>query len=134
MFQRELTKILSLDKNIIFTGFVEWKNISSYYALGDLFLCDSVSETQGLTYLEALASGLPLLVRADDCLKELLVNDYNGIYYQSEEALIKNMKALREVQARLLRLKANTRSSTINYTDKIFVQRILKIYQDLLNK
>lgn len=126
--------MLSLDKNIIFTGFVEWKNISSYYALGDLFLCDSVSETQDLTYLEALASGLPLLVGADDCLKELLVNDYNGISYQSEEALIKNMKALREGQARLLSLKANTRSSTINYTDKIFVQRILEIYLDLLNK
>lgn len=126
--------MLSLDKNIIFTGFVEWKNISSYYALGDLFLCDSVSETQDLTYLEALASGLPLLVGADDCLKELLVNDYNGISYQSEEALIKNMKALREDQARLLSLKANTRSSTINYTDKIFVQRILEIYLDLLNK
>lgn len=126
--------MLSLDKNIIFTGFVEWKNISSYYALGDLFLCDSVSETRDLTYLEALASGLPLLVRADDCLKEPLVNDYNGISYQSEEALIKNMKALRENQAKLLSLKANTRSSTINYTDKIFVQRILEIYQDLLNK
>lgn len=51
--------MLSLDKNIIFKGFVEWKNISSYYALGDLFLCDSVSETKGLTYLEALASGPP---------------------------------------------------------------------------
>lgn len=126
--------MLSLDKNIIFTGFVEWKNISSYYALGDLFLCDSVSETRDLTYLEALASCLPLLVRADDCLKEPLVNDYNGISYQSEEALIKNMKALRENQAKLLSLKANTRSSTINYTDKIFVQRILEIYQDLLNK
>lgn len=52
--------MLSLDKNILFTGFVEWKNISSYYALGDLFLCDSVSETKGLTYLEALASSPPL--------------------------------------------------------------------------
>ena len=51
--------MLSFDKNILFTGFVEWKNIISYYALGDLFLCDSVSETQGLTYLEALASGPP---------------------------------------------------------------------------
>lgn len=74
------------------------------------------------------------LVRADDCLKELLVNDYNGISYQSKEALIKNIKALREDQASLLSLKANTRSSTINYTDKIFAQRILEIYQDLLNK
>ncbi|GEM_PF-4597707 len=44
------------------------------------------------------------------------------------------MKALRDNQARLLSLKANTRSSTINYTDKIFAQRILEIYQDLLNK
>lgn len=44
------------------------------------------------------------------------------------------MKVLRDDQARLLNLKANTRSSTINYTDKIFAQRILEIYQDLLNK
>ena len=77
---RNLTLELELKENVIFTGFIEWKNISSYYALGDVFLCDSVSETQGLTYLEALASGLPLLVRKDDCLLNLLINDYNGKY------------------------------------------------------
>lgn len=44
------------------------------------------------------------------------------------------MKALKEDQASLLSLKANSKSSTINYTDKIFVQRILEIYQVLLNK
>ena len=34
---RKLTLELELKENVIFTGFIEWKNISSYYALGDVF-------------------------------------------------------------------------------------------------
>ena len=89
---RKLTLELELKEYVIFTGFIEWKNISSYCALEDVFLCDSVSKTQGLPYLEALASGLPLLVRKDDCLLNLLINDYNGIAYENENELIAYMK------------------------------------------
>ena len=35
--------------------------VADYYRLGDLFVSASTSETQGLTYIEALASGLPAL-------------------------------------------------------------------------
>jgi len=131
---RKLTLELELKENVIFTGFIEWKNISSYYALGDVFLCDSVSETQGLPYLEALASGLPLLVRKDDCLLNLLINDYNGIAYEKENELIAYMKNLETDKNKLLSLKRNTKKSTIQYTDNIFVENIIKVYEDVIKK
>lgn len=98
------------------------------------FLCDSVSETQGLTYLEALASGLPLLVRKDDCLLNLLINDYNGIAYEKENELIAYMKNLETDKNKLLSLKRNTKKSTIQYTDNIFVENIIKVYEDVIKK
>ena len=131
---RELTLELELKENVIFTGFIEWKNISSYYALGDVFLCDSVSETQCLTYLEALASGLPLLVRKDDCLLNLLINDYNGIVYEKENELIAYMKNLETDKNKLLSLKRNTKKCTIQYTNNIFVENIIKVYEDVVKK
>lgn len=131
---KKLTLELDIKENVIFTGFIEWKNISSYYALGDVFLCDSISETQGLTYLEALASGLPLLVRKDDCLLNLLINDYNGISYENENELVEAMKLLENNNDKLLSLKENTKKSTIQFADNIFVENIIKVYEDVIKK
>ena len=52
----------------IFTGMIRQEEIGIYYQLGNLFLSASTSETQGLTYIEAMASGTPLLCRRDKCL------------------------------------------------------------------
>ncbi|MEG2258695.1 MAG: glycosyltransferase, partial [Oscillospiraceae bacterium] len=52
-----------------------------YYQLGDVFVSASQSETQGLTYVEALASGLPALCREDDCLEGVVVDGVNGYQY-----------------------------------------------------
>lgn len=129
---KKYTNELKLENNIIFTGFIKWDEISKYYALGDLFLCDSKSETQGLTYLEALASGLPLLVRSDSCLNDLLKENVNGISYNNIDELISKMKFLKNNDKLLKSLKENARISTKNYTDKIFVKRILDVYEDAL--
>ena len=43
-----------------------------YYALADAFVSASTSEAQGLTYIEALAAGLPLLCRDDPCVRSLI--------------------------------------------------------------
>lgn len=72
---------LHLESRVIFTGMVSFDRIEDYYALGDIFVSGSTSETQGLTYIEALAAGIPLLVRRDDCLKGVLREYENGISY-----------------------------------------------------
>lgn len=45
---------LGLSGQVIFAGMAPPKEVSRYYHAGDLFVSASTSETQGLTYLEAL--------------------------------------------------------------------------------
>ena len=80
---RDRVRLLGIEKSVIFTGMIPHERIGEYYSAGDLFVNASVSETQGMTYGEALASGLPLLCRKDDCLKGILREGENGWQYES---------------------------------------------------
>ena len=73
-----------MKERVIFTGMVDPTQVQNYYQLADLFVSASTSETQGLTYIESAANGLPLLCRADPCLEEVLVGGVNGYSYSNE--------------------------------------------------
>ena len=81
----ELTERLEIREHVIFTGMVDPTEVHKYYQLGDVFVSASTSETQGLTYVEAAANGLPLLCRQDPCLDGVLVPGSNGFAYEAEE-------------------------------------------------
>lgn len=76
---------LDVSDYVIFTGMVAPEQVYAYYQLGDVFVSASTSETQGLTYVEAAANGLPLLCRKDPCLDGVLVDGRNGWEYEAEE-------------------------------------------------
>lgn len=81
----EKARRLGVWEHVIFTGMVAPEEVHVYYQLGDLFVSASTSETQGLTYIEAAANGLPLLCRRDPCLDGVLVEGQNGFEYEAEE-------------------------------------------------
>ena len=70
-------KEYGVEQSVIFTGMVSPKEVAGYYQIGDLFASASTSETQGMTYDEALAGGVPLLCRKDDCLKDVITEGTN---------------------------------------------------------
>ena len=61
------------------------EEVGHYYQAGDLFVSASTSETQGMTYAEALASGIPLLCRRDGCLEQVVTDGENGWQYDKKE-------------------------------------------------
>ena len=67
--------------SVIFTGMIPPEEVWKYYQAGDLFISASTSETQGMTYVEALAAGLPLLCRRDGCLEGVVREGENGWQY-----------------------------------------------------
>lgn len=75
---------LGITDSVIFTGMVDPKQVHCYYQLADLFVSASTSETQGLTYVEAAANGLPLLCREDPCLQDVLLLGQNGYTYSDD--------------------------------------------------
>jgi len=84
----KLVEKLGIGNNVIFTGMVPPTEVQKYYQLADVFVSASTSETQGLTYIEAAANGLPLLCRQDDCLCGVIEEGENGYEYTSLEEFI----------------------------------------------
>ena len=70
---------------------VDPASVQEYYQLGDLFVSASTSETQGLTYVEAAANGLPLLCRKDRCLDDVIIEGENGYEYTSAEEFLEEI-------------------------------------------
>lgn len=74
-----LTTNYSLQTNIAFEN---WSNdLSSYYKTADLFLLTSNYEGYGLTVMEALSAGLPVVMSDVGCAGELLIHKKNGLVF-----------------------------------------------------
>lgn len=81
-------KSLTYRKQMIFAGAKPWDEITHYYQIADVFVSASTSETQGLTYIEALASGVPVVARKDECLEGVLLQGENGYVFEDEESFL----------------------------------------------
>lgn len=120
---------LNLNEVVRFTGMIDQNEIANYYKIGDVFLNASTSETQGLTYIEALSSGLPLLCRHDDALEDVLINSVNGYQYQTYEEFKKYFVQL--IMNKSIRKKMENKASKIahqRYSAEIFAKRVEEIY------
>ncbi len=125
-------KKLGVGEHVIFTGMVPPKEVQNYYQLGDIFVSASTSETQGLTYIEAAANGLPLLCRQDDCLADVLQAGENGYEYTSSDEFLNAIDAMMEdVQ---WRQDAARRSEQIaaSFDKRHFGEAIENIYESVL--
>lgn len=89
---KKLAEDEGLTDKVIFAGMVDPTEVWKYYQLGDFFTSASTSETQGLTYIEALSSGLPLLCRKDPCLDDVVVENVNGCLFENEEEYMAGMQ------------------------------------------
>lgn len=87
-------KELGVSDKVVFTGMVKPNEVQMYYQLGDVFVSASTSETQGLTYIEAAANGLPLLCRQDKALDEVLVQGENGYEFTDEDDFYRSIEAI----------------------------------------
>ena len=67
---KDKTNKLNLNNCIKFLGKINNSEIAYYYASFDAFISASTTETQGMTYIEALSLGLPIFAKRDKVLDE----------------------------------------------------------------
>lgn len=117
---------------VIFTGEVSWEEVKYYYHMADCFLNASESETQGLTYIEALASGLPILVKNDEAIKDLIIDNENGLIFNDEEELLSKMDMIYNDKNLRNILKENAIKSVEKYSKECYTNSVLKLYETLI--
>ncbi len=121
--------------NVHFTGMVMPQFVAKYYLLGDVFLCGSTSEAQGLTYMEAMASGLPCVCRKDACLKGIVVDGKNGYQYDSYEEFVKYINNILDDPQLHHSMSVAAREITEKeFSTKAFADKIEAIYKKEINR
>ena len=78
---------LRIQNQVIFTGMIAPSETALYYKAADFFISASTSETQGLTYLESLASGTPVIAHGNPYLDNLISDKMFGTLYYGEQDL-----------------------------------------------
>ena len=91
-----LTRQLNVDNNTTFTDFLDWDDYPNIYAIADLFTMPSEAELQSIVTMEAVASGLPIVVVNKGALPELASMN-NGLIFEP-----KNSKQMAECIVRIL--------------------------------
>lgn len=128
-----LSEKLGIQERVVFTGMVEPSEVQKYYQLGDVFVSASTSETQGLTYIEAAANGLPLLCRQDPCLDSVIENGVNGYTYSAPEEFLRDMDRL--MQNPLLRIDMGKQSERMaaSFDKRQFAVNVDAIYKSVVS-
>ena len=86
---RRMAEELGVSDSVTLVGPKPWEKIDRYYAMGDVFCSASHSETQGLNYVEAMASGLCVCAVNDPCLNGVIEDGVSGILSgDSDEELL----------------------------------------------
>ncbi|KAA9299879.1 MULTISPECIES: glycosyltransferase [Aerococcus] len=66
-----LSQELKISHAVIFTGMVPHEEINGYYQIADIYVNLSVTETQGITFIEAIGNHLPIVAMKNDYLLNL---------------------------------------------------------------
>jgi alpha-1,3-mannosyltransferase len=94
----DLAKKLGIEKDVVFAGDVPHKDVRKFLARSDVFLLSSEYEGFGISVLEALASGMQVVVNDLGPMSEMVRNGKNGFivdFQKVNEAADAIAKALR---------------------------------------
>ena len=124
---------IGVREHIIFTGGKPWKEIGKYYQLGNVFCSASVSETQGLTFAEAMAAGVPVVAKKDECIENIIDNNVTGLLFESNEDLPHLLYRVLTDKALSSRLSEASVEAMKALSVESFVDHVEQLYQDILD-
>ena len=128
----KLVDSLDIREHVIFTGMVPPTQVQDYYQLGDIFVSASTSETQGLTYIEAAANGLPLLCRQDPCLRDVMVWGENGYDYTDVDGFRKGLDTMLADPEWCIRAGKRSREIAASFGKDAFGTAVEGVYESVL--
>lgn len=130
---QSLTQSLSLEKRVVFLGYVPGHDLPCLLNSADIFAMPSQAELQSIATLEAMASGLPVLAANARALPELVDHQVNGYLFEGSNVIeaaqgIATLADDRDQwaamgQASLLKVRPHSLPNTI--------QRYINLYQNL---
>ena len=137
-FKEELELIaedLGISSYVDFIGSVSGLEVPFYYHLADIYTSASITETQGLTFMEAMAAGRIVLARFDSNLTGTIINGKTGFFFTDDASFVSQAEKIfsltKEQKAAIV--QEAYRIADIYSLDK-FYENIVRVYKRAIRK
>lgn len=129
-FRRHAAK-LDLKDEVLFTGYVDDEKVPQFYAAADAFASASDFETQGLTLVEAMATGTPSAVAAAGGYLDVIDDGANSYAFRPDD-LGGAADAMRRAIDAPASVRRAARETALSCSLERCVQRLEATYHDVL--
>ena len=125
----KLAKDLGIADRVQFTGSIPFEQIPSYLKAADIFCFASVTETQGLVTMEAMAAGLPIVAVDATGTSDAVENGIDGLLTANNaQALAKALEQVIDDPELKQHLIEGAEKKVQWFDIKLQAQRMLDVY------
>ena len=126
----DLANQLGISNHVSFVGSVPIQEVPYYYQLADVFVSASLTETQGLTFMEAMVSERLVLCRFDENLADLIRHQQTGFIFSDPEDFGRQVKAIFSLSPEKSQQMKEAIALAVNrYALPNFYQNLIEVYQ-----
>lgn len=128
----KLASDLGIADHVIFTGYLSDREVDLLYELADVYVLPSLSEPFGITPLEALYHGKPVIISKQSGVAEVLRNVFKVDFWDTEEMANKIIALLRypKLAEKMVEV-AREEMSFLSWKNS--AEKILSIYGNLVH-
>ncbi len=131
----EQVSLHNLNNYVTFVGKVNLSEVPYYYASSDVFLNASISETQGLTFMEAMAGHTVILCRYDNNLVGVINDKISGFFFNDiDDFNIKLEEVLEMSKEELDKIRDNAYKSIDTFSESNFYKNIIEVYSRAIRR
>ncbi len=123
---------LGIIRNIVFLGYIPDDLQPKIYAMADVFVMPSTSEPFGITALEAMAAGVPVIVSKTSGVSEIIKTAFKVDFWDIERMADTILGILKYPVLKKI-LAYYEKKEVRNFTWRKTAEDTLKVYKELLN-
>lgn len=128
-----LVEELSLGESVIFTGQLDKEGMIAHYQACDIFTFASLTETQGLVAVEAMAAGLPVVAVKASGIEDMVKSGSDGILTDNkEENFAENAIKLIEDAELRRKMSQSARANAAEFRIEPWIGKVVGLYKELI--
>lgn len=125
----QLAKELNICDMVKFTGMVKHDELLPYYAAANVYITASLSDTNSISMLEGMATGLPTLQIYDEVNADQVVDGVNGYMFKDSDDMGNKLKMLRDLpEDDMKKLRESVRNKVQSSGSTALANYIIGVY------